>query len=79
MGAPTPPFTVLSEEDAPKVDLTDPVAKEVGRCFSFLLLLVRHLLLRTSKALAPSSFLLLLVRHLLLLVRHLLLVASCYY
>ena len=28
VGAPTPPFTVLSEEDAPKVDLTDPVAKE---------------------------------------------------
>ena len=30
VGAPTPPFTVLSEEDAPKVDLTDPDAKEVG-------------------------------------------------
>jgi len=28
VGAPTPPFTVLSEEDAPRVDLTDPDAKE---------------------------------------------------
>ena len=39
-------------------------------------------LVTTSKALVSSSFLLLLVRHLLLLlllVRHLFLVASCYY
>ena len=28
VGAPTPPFTVLSEEDAPLVDLTNPEAKE---------------------------------------------------
>ncbi|CAE7347625.1 unnamed protein product, partial [Symbiodinium necroappetens] len=28
VGAPTPPFTVLSEEDAPLVDLTNPDAKE---------------------------------------------------
>ena len=31
VGAPTPPFTVLSEEDAPRVDLTDPDAKEVPK------------------------------------------------
>ena len=61
---------------------------------SFLLLLVRHLLLAlvsnsflllltalvtSSDALVPSSFLLLLVRHLLLEAMHLFLIASCYY
>ena len=50
---------------------------------SFLLLLVRHLLLEAMHLFlvampgAPSSFLLLLVRHLLLEAMHLFLVASC--
>ena len=50
---------------------------------SFLLLLVRHLLLEAMHLFlvampgAPNSFLLLLVRHLLLEAMHLFLVASC--
>ena len=47
---------------------------------SFLLLLVRHLLLEAMHLLLVISdiFRLVLVRHLLLLVRHLFLIASCY-
>ena len=45
---------------------------------SFLLLLVRHLLL-VAWHLFLVAFLLLLVRHLLLVAWHLFLVASCYY